>query len=301
MDIFLGIPQEIWKGIFTVAKVLIPGLILAVYAIYYQQRKKREIQMEGAIAKVRIQSYERLVSSFSKIIITDDPSLEDEDKINGIKQYVQYPDLNFNVPSCTKTESNFDNFYNKITNLLQNEQIYLDVNTKEELEKSVALFTHCKMSLDAFCDTERAMPEGQSEAEIQKKIDFAYLMTAVMMKSQYNRTFLSLEDTIDNQLRHLRLGYKHYYIKKVSSKVSEKILRFLDKRLTNKKVQSVIWSLMGKDYKAMSSILIQLVEVYCYIHVMDKYTPGEYFRMDEKTRMSLDSKFFAKLFLNIHY
>jgi hypothetical protein len=58
---------------------------------------------------------------------------------------------------------------------------------------------------------------------------------------------------------------------------------------------------MGKDYKAMSSILIQLVEVYCYIHVMDKYTPGEYFRMDEKTRMSLDGKFFAKLFLNIHY
>lgn len=301
MDIYLGLSKEIWEGVFTVAKVLIPGLILALYAIYYQQRKKREIKMEGAVAKVRIQSYERLVSSFSQIIITDDPSLEDEDKINSIKKYVNYPDLNIDVPACTKSESNFDNFYNEITNLSQNEQVYLDIDTKKELEKSVALFTHCKMSLDAFCDTERAIPDGHADKDIQKKIDFAYLMTAVMMKSQYNRTFISLEDTIDNQIRHLRLGYKNYYFKKIISKVKEQFLRFLDKRLTNKKVQLVVWSLMDKNYKSMSSILIQLVEVFCYIHVMDKYTPDEYFSMDEKKRMSLDAKFFAALFMNIHY
>lgn len=301
MDIFLGISKEIWEGIFTVTKVLVPGLILALYAIYYRQRKKSEIKMEGAVAKVRIQSYERLVSSFSRIIITDEPSLEDENKINSIKQYVHYPDLNIDVPVCTKTESNFDNFYNEITNLSQNEQVYLDIETKEELEKSVALFTHCKMSLDAFCDSERAMSGGRTEKDIQMKIDFAYLMTAVMMKSQYNRTFLSLEETIDNQLRHLRLGYRNYYFKKIISKVKEQFLRILDKRLANKKVQFVVWSLMDKNYKSMSSILIQLIDVYCYIHVMDKYKPGEYFSLDEKTRINLDAKFFATLFMNIHY
>lgn len=301
MELFWGLSEDEWEGLFSIANILIPGVILALFAIYYQQKKSQEIKLEGLVAMTRIQSYERLVGCFSELMITKDPSLADEEIINGIIPHVEFINQNIDIPACTASEVAFDEFYKKITELKQNEDVYLDATTNHELESSVALFTHCKMFLDAYCDTERAISEGKPRAETQKKIDFAYWMTAIVMKSQYNRTFLKLEDIIGKQLRHLRLGYRHYVIIDVVEKAKEQLWRFLDSHLRSTWVQNDLLYLMNNDYKTITALIPHLIDVYAYIHVMDRYTPDGYFEMDEEKRLQLTGDFMARLVSNVHW
>lgn len=103
--------------------------------------------------------YERLVDSFHELMITKSPSFADEEVIEGILLQVEFIEQNIDILACTASEAAFDRFYKNITELKQNEDVYLDASTNNELEHSVALFTHCKLFLDVYCDTECEMAE----------------------------------------------------------------------------------------------------------------------------------------------
>lgn len=297
MDIFLGISKDSWDGVFSVAKVLIPGLILTFFVVYYQVRKTREMKLWGAIAKVRIQSYERIVEVFSQLFLTVSPTLREEEVINKLSKYVDYQNLNTDYPKCTGTEKAFDVFYQEISDVLQNENIYIDQETKNGLEKSVAIFTHCKLFLDAYCDTERFLSNG---SEVQDKIDFAYMMTSIMMKSQYNRAFIFIEDIIGRHLRHHRISYKKYFKRNCFFKLYDAFLRILDRRLYSMSAQSVFWRIMPPNYKEMVATILQFPDVFNYIHFMDKYTPDNFFQMDEGQQTQLKRNFSLRLYANLH-
>lgn len=47
-------PQYIWEDIFSILNVLVPGVIMALFAAYYQNRRKWEIKIEGQLAIERI-------------------------------------------------------------------------------------------------------------------------------------------------------------------------------------------------------------------------------------------------------
>lgn len=300
MNDFLGLSKDIWEGLFSVAKVLLPGIILALFAIYYQLRKKAEIKLEGAITKLRIKSYEHIQDRFCRIINTVSPTLQDESIIKGIKKFLSYPDLNIDYSECVGSEASFDKFYDEITILQRQENIYLDEVTKKRLERSVALFTHCKLFLDAFCDTERAFSDNHKPETAQKKIDFAYMITAIVLKSNYNGAFLTLEDTMGKQIRNLRLRYSKEIIRRIWGKIREPFLRLLDKHPYNTIAQFLLWLTMPKDYKVMSHALIQLNDVYRYIHIMDRYTPDQYFTMSPEKQLQLTGEFYLALYGNTH-
>lgn len=291
VEAFCGISKEIWVGIFSVANVLVPGMILALFTAYYQTRKKREIKLEAAIFRVRIDSYERLMKAFGKLYHTSSPTLKDEEIIDELVGYFHYPDLNIDVSSCTSTESTFDSFYNDISKLQQNERIYLDEKTKDQLSNSVALFTHCKLFLDAFSDTENEMTHYTKTKEIQDRIDFAYLMTSIMMKSLYQSTLLKLEEVIGKQLRNINLLYGYHRLKHLCLKISECFLRILYRYMNNNKVLSLFGSIMSKENKMLTAIITQLPELYSYIHVKDKYKPTEFYNMEEQKRVALTKDF----------
>ena len=52
MENFLNIPSYIWKGMFSLAKVLGTGLLLAVFATKYQKRKEIELQVKANVLKL---------------------------------------------------------------------------------------------------------------------------------------------------------------------------------------------------------------------------------------------------------
>lgn len=300
MDVFCGIPQEIWEEIFSVLNVLVLGMILAFFAAHYQTRKKREIKLEAAVLKVRVDSYERLLALFSQLYHTISPTLKEEEVIGELTPYLSYPDMNTDAFVCTNTEIAFDKFYKSISDAQQDENIYLDEETRDELRKSVALFTECKMFLDAFCDAEQATTNSKDSQGVQRKIDFAYLMTSIMMKSLYISTFLKLEEVIGKKLRSLNLLYGSHRLKHCNNVVSEFILRRLYGRMTNSRVQSFFFFTMPTRYKQMISIIIQWPELFFYIHVMDKYSPAEFFNMDEQKQNELIGDFAASFYVNVH-
>lgn len=300
MGMYLGISQEVWEGIFSVGKVFLPGFILALFTAYYQLRKKREIKLEASLLKVRIQSYERIINSFAKLMRIEAPTLKQEDCINAISEYITYPDLNIDCCPYTSKKSSFDEFYYEICTLQQNERVYLDGDTQQQLEDSVSIFTHCKLFLDAYCDTENEMPAGKRQEDILQKIDFAYMITSIIMKNDFNRAFIELEEVMTNQLRHLRLRYKDHWLKRRWKRIEEPILLYLDSHLYNTKVQNLFWLLMNKRTKMMTSSITQLPEVYGYIHMMDQYSPRQYFESEEIQNSKQNLAFAARLFLNIH-
>ena len=56
LDTFAGLPQFMWENIFGLLNYLVPGIILTLFAAFYQNRRKREIKIEGKIAVTRIET-----------------------------------------------------------------------------------------------------------------------------------------------------------------------------------------------------------------------------------------------------
>ena len=78
---------NVLENIFTVLSLLIPGVILALFAAYFQTRKKSEILVETEIAKVRIRAYEEVMAVLSRVAQTVSPELDDDALIRGALAY----------------------------------------------------------------------------------------------------------------------------------------------------------------------------------------------------------------------
>lgn len=66
------------NNIFGLLNYLVPGITLAIFAAFYQNRRKREIQIEGNLAVSRIDSYEQVLSLLFEVQKLETPTLADE-------------------------------------------------------------------------------------------------------------------------------------------------------------------------------------------------------------------------------
>ena len=290
-----GLSEVTWLGIFTICKVLIPGIILALFTAYYQNRKKREIKVEGKIAKLRIEAYQKIAFTFSKIYETQSPSLKEEEAAKKILSGFDFPDMNMDYSSVFENEKEFDNFYYALMQVGQEYGIYLDYPTAQQLKNSIAVFTHCKLFLDAFCDTEHR----------QTKKDMAYMLMGIALKNEINRTFLEMEEVLALQLQHLRLTYRSYWWQRLKYTVSKPFLRIADTYLTDSSWRGYIsqWFLLKifqQRHKAIICYLSDFIQILGYVHVSDRYSPEEYFNKDENERMNLNKDFFVNYFAQLH-
>ena len=89
-------PQYIWDGIFSILNVLVPSVVLALFASHYQNRRKREIQIEGKLAINRIDGYEQILSCFYEGQNLHEISLKEEDKATAILRYFDVETFNPN-------------------------------------------------------------------------------------------------------------------------------------------------------------------------------------------------------------
>lgn len=74
---YLGFYQSTWEDIFSLLKVLLPGLFMAFFGAYYQTRKKKEIALKVGITRLRIAAYEDIAATVSKLAEQVSPTLSD--------------------------------------------------------------------------------------------------------------------------------------------------------------------------------------------------------------------------------
>lgn len=289
-NIYWGFDQPAWEDIFSLLKVLLPGLFMAFFGAYYQTRKKKEIALKVGITRLRIDAYEDIAATFSKLAEQVSPILSDDAKIKEILSFYDYIDLNTDYSSIIGTEKRFDSFYHAICDKVDENDIYLDYKVHKQCTGSIAIFTHMKTILDAYCDTMRVLEEeGKNDRKLQDKIDFGYRLAAVLMKNEINKGFILVEDIIAGQINGVRVNYRKYRIRKIAYKFFEPIMRWADSYMSDETwrgclSRKILFRVLGDRLSLVSKLAI-FVETLAYIHVSDQYSPSAYFTMDEDSRI----------------
>ena len=234
------------------------------------------------------------------------PTLSDDAKIKEILSFYDYIDLNTDYSSIIGTEKRFDSFYHAICDKVDENDIYLDYKVHKQCTDSIAIFTHMKTILDAYCDTMRVIEEkGKNGRNIQEKIDFAYRLAAVLLKNEINKGFILVGDIIARQINGVRVNYRKYRIRKIAYKLFEPVLRLADSYMSDETwrgslSRKFLFGVLGNRLSLVSKITI-FVEILAYIHVSDQYSPSAYFTMDEDSRIKVSSDFFRSFYFQLHH
>lgn len=275
-------PQYIWEGIFSILNVLVPSVVLALFASYYQNRRKREIQIEGKLAINRIDGYEQILSCFYEGRNLHDISLAEEEKATAILKYFDVKTFNFQCPDAFENETSFDAFYEQLTTLQRDYQIYLDDEASRQLDKSIAVYTHIKCWMDAFCDTEHAVDLKVKKSVAREHIDWMYRLMGIMMFSHTTRAYAELDMVVCKQMNRFYLTYHKHRIRKWLRSIRDYILHVFDinmKRGGYLGIMSrrILLFVIGREERDLSYIMETAIEVMLYVHFSDKYSPKEFF------------------------
>lgn len=279
---------------------------MAFFGAYYQTRKKKEIALKVGITRLRIAAYEDIAATFSKLAEQVSPTLSDDAKIKEILSFYGYIDLNTDYSSIIGIEKKFDSFYHAICAKVDENDIYLDYKVHKQCTGSIAIFTHMKTILDAYCDTMRVLEEkGKNDRKIQEKIDIAYRLAAVLLKNEINKGFVLVGDIIARQINGVRVNYRKYRIRKIAYKFFEPVLRLADSYMADETWRGslsrmFLFGILG-DRLSLVAKLAVFVEILAYIHVSDQYSPSAYFTMDEDSRIKASSKFMSSFYFQLHH
>lgn len=294
-------PQYMWEGIFQVLNVLIPGVILALFAAYYQNRRKREIQIEGKLAVERIDAYEKLLYCLYNGQEFHEVTLQEEKEAQAILDYFDVSTLHFQCPNAFRDEASFDGFYDNLKKLAGEYQIYLDDETSRELSQSIAIYTSLKYWLDAFCDTEHTVDLHVKDEIARRHIDFVFKLTGMVMVHHCARAYALFDNAVCRQFNQFSLTYRRHRIRKWFRGLKERLLFFFDKGMRNQGLMGEICKFvlrlyMGKDERNMSHIIETVVQVMRYVHFSDRFSPQEFF---EKKRLPSEEeqKLYGKIFM----
>lgn len=296
MDLFLQL-----------ANLVVPGLILALYAVHYQLRKKVEIRIETQLAKQRLQAYETIYASFVQLMHTQSPSLQIESDIKHIMSYYGFCNLGIDYPTVMSNEHSFDAFYHEVMDTITNHSVMLDYDTHCRTKSSLAVLSQIKIYLDAFSDAERTHRVGELLPEgVQHKIDYAYLLAGVALKNECNRAFLTLEDEILRQISHIAVVPSKRYLKRICMVIRDTCcyvallgskLRFRPLAMLGEKVVN---RLLGRSRRLFILQTTQFVQLLEYVHVSDRYRFNEYLSLTQQEREDIAKEFWGNMGMQMH-
>ncbi len=275
-------PQFIWEGFFSILNVLVPGVVMALFAAYYQNRRKREIQIESKLAINRIDGYEQILSCFYEGQDIHEVSLREEEEAKAILGYFDVETFRYQCPDAFKSEECFDAYYKRLTILQKNYQIYLDDEASQQLNRSVSIYTRIKNWLDAFSDTEHVADLKVEKTVARKHIDWMYRLVGMMMFSHCTRAYTELDTVVCKQMNRFYLTYRKHRLRKWLRSIGEAIIHVFDVNRNKKgiigQICGVVMSLyIGKDGRYYVRIMKTVIEIMRYVHFSDRFTPQEYF------------------------
>lgn len=294
-------PQYIWEGVFSILNVLVPGVVLALFAAYYQNRRKREIQIEGKLAISRIDGYEKILSCFFEGQDLHEVSLKESQEAEAILRYFNVKTFRNQCPNAFRDEESFDTFYERLTLLQKDYQIYLDDEASRQLDRSVAVYTRLKNWLDAFSDTEHAVDLKLNKSVARKHIDWMYRLLGMMMFSHCTRAYAELDIVVCNQMNRFYLTYRKHWLRKRLRSLGESIIHVFDKNRGRKGFLGrlcvlVMSHYIGKEGRDYVRIMMTAIEVMRYVHFSDRFTPQEYFEC-KRVPSNEDLNMYGQIFM----
>ena len=275
-------PQYIWEGVFSILNVLVPSVVLALFATYYQNRRKREIQIEGKLAINRIDGYEQILSCFYEGQDVHEVSLREEEEAKAILGYFDVETFRYQCPDAFKDEASFETFYKRLITLQKDYQIYLDDEASRQLDRSVGIYTRMKNWLDAFSDTEHVVDLKVEKSVARKHIDWMYRLVGMMMFSHCTRAYAELDMVVCKQMNRFYLTYRKRRLRKWLRSIGEAIIHVFDVNRNKKGVIGLICGVVmsfyiGKDGRDYVRIMKNAIEIMRYVHFSERFTPQEYF------------------------
>ena len=274
-----------------------------MFAVHYQSRRKREIQIEGKLAIDRINGYEQILSCFYEGQAINEVSLKEEYEAKAILGYFDVETFHYQCPNAFKDEASFDAFYERMTQLQKDYQIYLDDEASRQLDRSVGVYTKLKIWMDAFCDTEHTVNLKVNESAAREHIDWMYKLMGMMMFSHCTRAYAELDMVVCKQMNKFYLTYRKHRIRKFLCRMSERVIHVFD---VNKNRKGLIGTIsrgglqlyIGREGRDFGHIMETAVQVMRYVHFSDRYTPQEYFdgsRMPSEKDMALYGQVFMAM------
>ena len=206
----MNMPQFVWEGIFSILNVLVPTVVMALFASYYQNRRKREIQIEGKLAFERIEGYEQILSCFYDGQDLHEVSLQEEKDASAILGHFDVETFRFQCPNAFRDEAGFDEFYERLMQLQKDYQFYLDDEASRQLDRSVGVYTKLKIWMDAFCDTEHAVDLKVEKSVGRQHIDWMYKLMGMMMFSHCTRAYAEMDMVVCRQMNSFFLTYRKH-------------------------------------------------------------------------------------------
>ena len=275
-------PQYILEGVFSILNVLVPSVVLALFATYYQNRRKREIQIEGKLAINRIDGYEQILSCFYEGQDIHEVSLREEEEAKAILGYFDVETFRYQCPDAFKDEASFETFYKRLITLQKDYQIYLDDEASRQLDRSVGIYTRIKNWLDAFSDTEHVVDLKVEKSVAREHIDWMYRLVGMMMFSHCTRAYAELDMVVCNQMNRFYLTYRKRRLRKWLRSIGEAIIHVFDVNRNKKGVIGLICGVVmsfyiGKDGRDYVRIMKNVIEIMRYVHFSERFTPQEYF------------------------
>lgn len=287
---------ELTEAVFSVLNLLVPGLVLAIFAAYYQTRKKNEILMETELAKIRIRSYEEIMAVVSRISTKESMSLSEEEKVRMILSVFNYGDMPGDFCTILSDEKTFDGFYSELKQLENANNIYFGYDVEKKVQDMLGLFSHMKLYLDAFSDLER----GNTD-----KITMAYRISSSVMNNQIVLSYGGIEDILTEKITDIEIVPRKRYLKRIAYRMSYPFYRLADRYMYSRGWKGyvayiLLRLLLSKEYKLRMLHMQDLIHIMSYLHYSDRFTPEEYFTMPAEQHDRLYIDFRTQLLPHVH-
>lgn len=307
MEDFLSIPPYIWKGIFSLLKILGAGFLLALFATKYQKRKEIELQVKANVLKLQLESYVKLNAIFSEIQSIIAPPLHQEvffasvidTTTLGIK-YMEYSSF-FDSMEC------FDGYYKRLLKVQKSEHIYMQYSVEQKLSEFISYLTELKIFLDAFCDTEHTTALGLDKKTADEHIQKAYQLVGICVQNDMGRFYGQMDQLLAYEVSHITLSYRSHYLKSIKEKVMKFISEHLEKYIDqdNTKGRAANWFYFQVIFRSYgNSVLLTRIPTIimhlAFLHYSRKITPEEWYDQPEKMR-TLMEEFLIVYRANLHH
>lgn len=296
------------EQIIEILKLVLPSLVLTLFALHYQLRKKVEIRIEKGIAMQRIQAYEALHAAFGKIVRTQTPKVKQQPEIESMIAYYGFDSyIGIDYPEALATEQDFDAFFHTLQNAVNENSFFLDYETKQQVQRFMNILSQIKSTLDAFCDAEHTYLSGKPvPLHVRQKIDYAYLLAGIMLKSCFNKSYLVLEDTLTNQMSNIEVVPSRHYVRRIVDTSYACLLYVLHvgASLRNGVIanlfQQLLYWVTDSAEKNFGFQLMNFRMLLAYVDVSDRYSFQDYLHLSEKKRSSLYQDYALRMKMQTH-
>lgn len=287
---FLSIPPHIWKGIFSLLKVLGAGLLLGIFASRYQKRKEIELQVKASVLKLQLQTYVRLNSLLSRIMSVIAPPLTRESffqeiinsDLMGIR-YMEYPSFFDSIDA-------FDSYYKELVAIHNSEHIYMQYTVERKLQELIHYLSEIKMMLDAFCDTEHTVGLLPDMETADVHIRTGVQITGICIQNDLLRFHYEMDRILSHEISHISLSYRSHYLKTFRERVQGYIWSKRRK-----------WKLPASGNSILAERIPVIVTYLAYVHFSHIYTPQEWYRLPKETVKEKLGEFHTVFLSNMHH